>query len=91
MRKSPSLAIGKAPKVKAKIGGPVSLVARGVSAATTYTLKVKISGVYATVGPVTSTPTGQIYLPVLQFDAAGQYPLALVSPSGAVRYLKVIV
>lgn len=91
MRKSPSTTIGTAPRVTATIGDPVSLVLKALSPGVTYTLKVKIGGVYATVGTVTAQPTGQLLLPVMQFDSAGTYTVALVGPSGSANYIKVVV
>lgn len=91
MRNAPSTTIGTAPKVAATVGDPVSLVLRSLTAGTVYTLKVKIGGAYTVVGTVTAGPTGQLFLPVMQFDAAGTYTVALVSPSGVVSYVKIVV
>lgn len=90
MRNPPSTRIGRAPKVRASAGRPVSIVVTGLEADQTYTMQLRSSGGYTTVGSLAATQAGELHLPVSQFDRPGTYALALVPPSGPTRYVKVV-
>ena len=93
MRKPVGQSLSKAPVVKATAGQPVALTVRGLEPDATYTMQVKVRGVYAEVSVVTADEDGMATPPVIALTRAGTYPIAFVSedPDGGTRYVKLVV
>jgi hypothetical protein len=90
MKNDAARTLGAAPVVKAAVLKPVSLVASGLTAGTTYTVKIKVNGAYVDLGPTTARADGSAQLPVFRVAKPGTYTVAIVDPAtGATRYIKV--
>jgi len=90
MKKEPSPAIGKAPKVSAVVGAPVSLVTSGLAPGTVYTVKVKVNGKYVDLGSTATNADGQAQLPVFEATKKGTMTVAIIDPAtGKTTYVKV--
>ena len=91
LKKPAATRLRTAPQVTAKVGRPTALVVAVGTPGTDVTLTVKVGSSYRPVGIVRSDAGGRVVLPVMRFDAAGTYTIALVAPTGTARYVKVVV
>lgn len=90
MNKAPGPRIGRAPKVPATVGTPVSLAASGLTSGVVYSVQLKTSDGYVSVGATVADADGLAQLPVMTLTRKGTYTFAITDPTpGAVSYIKV--
>jgi len=90
MNKAPGPRIGRAPKVPATVGTPVSLAASGLTSGVVYSVQVKTSDGYVSVGATVADADGLAQLPVMTLTRKGTYTFTITDPTtGEVSYIKV--
>ena len=89
MRREPAERIGAAPRVPARVGQPVALVAPGLTPGATYVVSVKQPrGEYGTLGSVIGGPFAT--LPVFEASRRGTIIVAMTNvQTGETQYIKV--
>ena len=90
IKREPTTTLKAAPVLQSEVGRPISLVAQGLSPATQYLVKVRVSKRYVTLGGAMTDSSGMAQLPVFTSSRAERTTLALVDPiTGQTSYLKV--
>ena len=90
MNKAPGSRIGRAPKVPARVGTPVSLAASGLTSGVVYSVQMRTSDGYVSVGATVADADGLAQLPVMTLTRKGTYTFAITDPAtGEVSYIKV--
>ena len=90
IKREPTATLKAAPVLRSEVGRPISLVAQGLSPATQYLVKVRVSNRYVTLGGAMTDSSGKARLPVFTSSRPERTTLALVdSITGQTSYLKV--
>jgi hypothetical protein len=79
-----------APRVAAKVGAPIALVAKGLRPGITFEVKIKVDSTYLTLGRTIADAAGSATLPVFSARKPALITLAIIDPAtGATTYLKI--
>jgi hypothetical protein len=90
MNKAPGPRIGRAPKVPATVGTPVSLAASGLTSGVVYSVQIKTSDGYVSVGATVADADGLAQLPVMTLTRKGTHTFTITDPTtGEASYIKV--
>ncbi|MDO8306985.1 MAG: delta-60 repeat domain-containing protein [Actinomycetota bacterium] len=81
MQNPPTDRMGQAPLVRATTARPLALAASGLVAGTVYEVRIKVRGVYVTLGSTVPDATGAAHLPVFTPTRRGTYPVAIIDPA----------
>ncbi|MDP1878792.1 MAG: delta-60 repeat domain-containing protein [Actinomycetota bacterium] len=90
MKNPPTDRMGQAPVVRAATAQPLALAASGLVSGTLYEVRIKVRGVYVTLGSTVPDATGAGHLPVFTPTRRGTYTVAIIDPgTGQASYVKI--